>query len=251
MEPEIAGKVRQLSKGEEGRLISLMDKYSPQVSALVENPNGFKEVYNRIQPYEASNQTSLNDQRSPYDLASKRSEEIGQSIEEKQSSMIEQITQLRSRIPTRDFAKLPYKEKIALLQVNMEKASVQIDRINSKQSFTTSLPQSTGKLLLDKAKGIRRDIQSLHKATGTEIPNAQTDISTHPIKKFFGYLTHGQTSLQELQQDLKKIDSKSFSMGQMLGVQIKVLHIQQELDFFANVLNKSLESTKNLMNVQI
>jgi hypothetical protein len=37
----------------------------------------------------------------------------------------------------------------------------------------------------------------------------------------------------------------------MLAMQVKVGFVQQEMEFFTGMLNKALESTKTLMNVQV
>jgi hypothetical protein len=37
----------------------------------------------------------------------------------------------------------------------------------------------------------------------------------------------------------------------MLRIQLKVGYITQEVEFFTAVLNKALESTKTIMNVQV
>jgi len=41
------------------------------------------------------------------------------------------------------------------------------------------------------------------------------------------------------------------SPATMLLIQIKVGYIQQEIELFTSMLNKALESTKTIMNVQV
>ncbi len=74
-----------------------------------------------------------------------------------------------------------------------------------------------------------------------------------PIRKFVGYLTHGQDQLEKLSVKLHEmgLTGQEFSAANMLGLQIKVGRIQQELEFFTSLLNKALESTKTVMNVQV
>ncbi|NGX57948.1 MAG: hypothetical protein K940chlam3_00849 [Chlamydiae bacterium] len=84
------------------------------------------------------------------------------------------------------------------------------------------------------------------KVAGKEaVPNAAT--------KFFDHLTHAQYQLDHLGSYLQAMvdTDKDLSPANMLAIQVKVNHIQQELEFFTNLLNKSLESTKALMNVQV
>lgn len=74
-----------------------------------------------------------------------------------------------------------------------------------------------------------------------------------PIERFVGFLTHGQYQLQKLSNDVEMMhqNQTQITPANMLAIQIKVGYIQQELEFFANMLNKALESTKTIMNVQI
>lgn len=75
----------------------------------------------------------------------------------------------------------------------------------------------------------------------------------NPIERFIGFLTHGQYQLQKLAHDVEMmhLNKTDLTPASMLAIQIKVGYIQQELEFFANMLNKALESTKTIMNVQI
>lgn len=74
-----------------------------------------------------------------------------------------------------------------------------------------------------------------------------------PIERFLGYLTNGQKQLGELSTHLEAIDSqgKTISPAGMIALQIKVGLITQQVEFFASLLNKALESTKTIMNVQV
>lgn len=74
-----------------------------------------------------------------------------------------------------------------------------------------------------------------------------------PIEKFIGLLTHGQYQMQHLSQEVSKMGgaNANFTPADMLAIQIKVGYVQQEIELFTNILNKSLESIKTIMNVQI
>lgn len=75
----------------------------------------------------------------------------------------------------------------------------------------------------------------------------------NPIEKYLGYLTHSQDQLMHLSEQIQAMHDKKkeISPANMLAIQIKVGYIQQELEFFISLLNKALESTKTLMNVQV
>lgn len=85
--------------------------------------------------------------------------------------------------------------------------------------------------------------------TAPERPSSKVNV----VEKFLGLLSHGQNQLDNLGSVLGNMyrENKEFSPSQMLLVQVKVNYIQQELEFFTSALNKALESTKTLMNVQV
>lgn len=87
----------------------------------------------------------------------------------------------------------------------------------------------------------------------TPVDKSQAKGLLNPIKRFIGYLTHGQDQLQNLSNHIHElgITGRELSPADMISVQIKVGRIQQEIEFFTSLLNKALESTKTIMNVQV
>lgn len=104
------------------------------------------------------------------------------------------------------------------------------------------------KIALDKAGLEYKDVQAPIAATTT----AGTG-TVNPVEKLLGFLSHGQRQLDTLAKEVSDLESptKELSPANMLAIQIKVNYVQQELELFTNLLNKSLESTKTLMNVQV
>ena len=74
-----------------------------------------------------------------------------------------------------------------------------------------------------------------------------------PVKRFLGLLTDGQDKLKALGGELQVFadTDKHINPASLLMIQIKVNYIQQEIEFFTSLLNKALESTKTIMNVQV
>ncbi len=74
------------------------------------------------------------------------------------------------------------------------------------------------------------------------------------VEKFLGFLTRSQHRLNAVVDEINDI---KFNKGNevrpadLLAVQVKVNFVQQELELFTNLLNKGLESTKTLLNVQV
>jgi hypothetical protein len=84
-------------------------------------------------------------------------------------------------------------------------------------------------------------------------PTAQAGGVTNPIERYLGYLTSSQDQLYSLGAQLSTMDQakEQLSPANMIAIQIKVGTIQTELEFFTGLLNKALDSTKTLMNVQV
>ena len=71
--------------------------------------------------------------------------------------------------------------------------------------------------------------------------------------RFLGFLTDGQHQLNTLATQVENwhLNKVEITPATMLSLQIKVGYLTQELEFFSSLLNKSLESTKTIMNVQV
>ncbi len=95
---------------------------------------------------------------------------------------------------------------------------------------------------------------AISKAGGEHVPYAQPTGLMKPIDRFLGLLTHGQTQLETLTKDIQTMETTAggeISPAKMLLIQIKVGHVQQEIELFTSMLSKALESTKTIMNVQV
>lgn len=151
-----------------------------------------------------------------------------------------------SSVPTTEQIQARSKEaiqKIEAVKETLETAQVEIKR-------------PVQKLMQDKLNHIDDNIRVALSKAGTEVtePPAKTgEQPFSPIKNFIDHLTHAQYQLENLGTYLESMaaDKRELAPANMLAIQIKVTHIQQEVEFFSNLLNKSLESTKALMNVQV
>lgn len=109
-------------------------------------------------------------------------------------------------------------------------------------------------LLKNKLTHIDENLRIALSAAGVEnVPPPSQASSNNPIDRFLGFLTHGQAQLSTIAKEVESmhLNKNNINAGAMLAVQIKVGFIQQELEFFSSVLNKALESTKTIMNVQV
>lgn len=84
-----------------------------------------------------------------------------------------------------------------------------------------------------------------------EIKPAEREGIPNPIERFLGMLTDSQHKLETINNDVGALNREQINPADLLAVQVKVNSVQQEVEFFSNLLNKALESTKTLMNVQV
>jgi hypothetical protein len=75
---------------------------------------------------------------------------------------------------------------------------------------------------------------------------------SNPIHKFLGYLTNSQHQLENLNVAIDQFNvTGQITPANMLAIQMKMGYVQQQIELFTSLLNKALESTKTIMNVQV
>ena len=147
----------------------------------------------------------------------------------------------------------------------------QLSKVNDKigaiketlETPNVTIKHSYQNVLENKLTHIDENLQvALEKVGYEQAPNAAPAPPTEgsgvqdAIQKFLGFLSSSQSRLNSVTQDVSNFRTKTQETGHMspadlLAVQLKVSYVQQELELFANLLNKALESTKTVMNVQI
>lgn len=137
----------------------------------------------------------------------------------------------------------------------------QIDDVKKTLSSPDlSLKNSTKQLLENKLTHIDENLKIALSKAGLEYePTAAVSTPNsaegriNPIDRFLGFLTDGQSQLQNLGHELAAMSSKKQQLGatDMLAIQVKMGQIQQEIELFTSLLSKSLDSIKTLMNVQV
>jgi len=88
--------------------------------------------------------------------------------------------------------------------------------------------------------------------TGVEAGSSITPARS-PAVRFLSFLTESDKKLNSFVDQLNglHIGEKRLNPETLLAVHIKLGFIQTELEFFTATLNKALESTKTIMNIQI
>ena len=137
------------------------------------------------------------------------------------------------------------REQLKSVQESMQKVQ--------KTSFT---PEQTTKLhsYIEHIDQSLKEVTSLTK--GVEVGSGKVGaIGTDkpPLVRFLSYLTESDKKLNSFMDELggMRIGEQRLTPDVMMAVQVKLGFITQELEFFTSILNKSLESTKTVMNVQI
>jgi hypothetical protein len=115
------------------------------------------------------------------------------------------------------------------------------------------LKDSLTPLLTNKLDHIDENLRTAMSKSGSEYVPRAVAPEVNPITRFLGFLTDGQYKLQTIASDVERmhLNKEEINPAAMLSIQIKVGLITQELEFFSGLLNKALESTKTIMNVQV
>ena len=94
--------------------------------------------------------------------------------------------------------------------------------------------------------------------TGVEVGSSLVSGATaagekSPAVRFLSFLTESDRKLGHFVDELNSLQlgGQKLTPDKLFAVQVKLSFIQTEVEFFTATLNKALESTKTLMNVQI
>lgn len=142
------------------------------------------------------------------------------------------------------------------LVAQAQEVIAKMDDVKSRlQTQDLEIGKSTRSLMQNRLDHIDDNLRAAMDKMGVEYKSApRVDPSTlSPIERYLGLLTNSQHNLQTLARDASWLakNDKEFNPASMLRIQIKVGFVQQELEFFTSLLNKALESTKTIMNVQV
>lgn len=110
-------------------------------------------------------------------------------------------------------------------------------------------------LLTDKLIHVDSSLKTALNKVGVEVTanQIQQNVGDKPLVKFLNMLSNSDRQLFTLVGEISALQNSKerLTPEKLLAVQIKLSFIQNELEFFTNVLNKALEGTKTIMNVQV
>lgn len=166
------------------------------------------------------------------------------------SSLMDEVRNLNNKVDR--FAKITPAQLVS----QADEVIRHIESIKQKLAAPNlEIKPGTQTLLQNKLLHIDENLRvALSKAGVEYTPPAQAETKlVNPMERFLGFLTHGQEQLKTLSHEvhLMHLNRKEITPANMLRIQIKVGFIQQEIEFFSAVLNKALESTKTIMNIQV
>lgn len=167
------------------------------------------------------------------------------------SSLMDEVRNLNQRV--NNFSKVSPTQLVA----QADEVVNHIEEIKHKLATPDlELKPGTQTLLENKLLHIDENLRVALSKAGVEYTpppaHAQSKL-VNPIERFLGFLTNGQEQLKSISSEVEQMHLKrrEINPANMLRIQLKVGYIQQEIEFFSNVLNQALQSTKTIMNVQV
>lgn len=110
-------------------------------------------------------------------------------------------------------------------------------------------------LLTDKLIHVDSSIKTALNKVGVEVTASEIHqtMGQKPLVKFLNMLTNSDRQLYTLVGEINSLQGPKAHLTpeKLLAVQIKLGFVQQELEFFSNVLNQTLQGVKTVMNVQV
>lgn len=110
-------------------------------------------------------------------------------------------------------------------------------------------------LLTDKLIHVDSSLKTALNKVGVEVTAQEIhqNMGQKPLVKFLNMLSNSDRQLYTIVGEISALQGPKAHLTpeKLLAVQIKLSFVTQELEFFTNVLNKALEGTKTVMNVQV
>lgn len=135
------------------------------------------------------------------------------------------------------------------------KLSSAISKVEETQKTTPDLRLTPAHdaILTDKLIHIDSSLKTSLAKVGVEVKATEIAPTTNPLVKYLNYLTNSDKQMSTLVGEIQGLNATKSRLrpDQLLALQIKLNYVQQQIEFFTNVLNKAVEGTKTIMNVQV
>ena len=129
----------------------------------------------------------------------------------------------------------------------------QVENLQKQDARITVSPAGDA-ILTDKLLHVEKSLGTTLGKVGVEVPVQDVaPPSRNPIVKYLNYLSNSDSQLNTLISEIQSMDpvGKRMQPEQLLAIQVKVNFVRQQIELFTNVLNKAVEGTKTIMNIQV
>jgi len=171
------------------------------------------------------------------------------SASSKSTSLMDEVSKLNKNVSNiSNLSPENVKKQAKDVIAQLENVKTQLSQAN------TEIKPSYQTLLRNRLSHIDDNLKIALNKAGVEYtpPPTTGTTDTNPIHKFLGYLTNSQHQLENLNVAVDQFNvTGQITPANMLAIQMKMGYIQQQIELFTSLLNKALESTKTIMNVQV
>jgi len=165
------------------------------------------------------------------------------------TSLMDEVSKLNKNVST--ISSLPAEG----IKRQAQEVIAQLEKVKTQLSQTQAeIKPSYQTLLRNRLAHIDDNLKIALNKAGLEytFPAAPREVGSNAIHNFLGLLTNSQNQLANLHGAIDQFNvSGLITPANMLAIQIKMSYIQQQIELFTSLLNKALESTKTIMNVQV
>lgn len=169
----------------------------------------------------------------------------------KSTSLMDEVSKLNRNVS--NISNMSDPEKI---KAQSRDVIAQIEHVKTKLSQANEIKPSYQTLMRNRLTHIDDSLKIALNKAGVEYtppaPVGGAGGNTNAIHKFLGFLTNSQHQLETLNLSIDKFNATGqITPANMLAIQMKMGYVQQQIELFTSLLNKALESTKTIMNVQV
>lgn len=166
------------------------------------------------------------------------------------SSLMDEVSKLNSRVNELS------KQGPEAVKVQAKEAIAQLESVKTRLAQpNTEIKPSYQTVMKNRLSHIDDNLKIALNKAGVEYtppPVSSSTESANPVHKFINMINDSQNQLERISSSVTSLDKAgSLSPTQLLAVQIKMGYVSQQIELFTSLLNKALESTKTIMNVQV
>lgn len=180
-----------------------------------------------------------------------------------QDSLITQVNQSENQFPVENLSNSDTGSRINVIRGQIQNSLESIGDVRTRLVSPSlgSIPNAYNTPLRNRLRSFSRNVNIL---SDTRVGNLDQSVTNplirevdgietlpKPVQKFINLLTEGQGKLEALDYQLSMMGEQEMSHKDILSIQLKMGHISHELELFSSLLNKAIESTKTIMNVQV